>query len=111
MLTASEALRLQSAQLTEEEKTARDELLTQIKDHVISHMAFRGCEITVTETRGNVIASVTQALRSLEWQVQWQPLVQQSQLSGKPTITGLLLHLAPSDIAYMTVRESLATRN
>lgn len=108
MISAAEALRLPSAQLTSEESTASDALETAIEAHVRLKMERRGCEYTTEEKRPNVIAEVNQRLKRAGYQPQWQALVQQGKFSNNRVHMGFSLSLAPTDEAYQAVGEVLS---
>lgn len=101
MISAAEALRLPSAQLTPEESASADALEMSIESYVRLKMERRGCEYTTPETRPNIIAEVNQRLKTAGYQPQWQALVEQSVVKGAaPRHVGFKLALAPTDEAY-----------
>lgn len=101
MISAAEALRLPSAQLTSEERATADALEADIEAHVRLKMERRGCEFTTNETRSNVIAELNQRLKAAGFQPQWQAIIEPPRIGlGTPTHVGFKLALAPSDDAY-----------
>ena len=100
MISAAEALRLPSAQLTPEESTAADTLEDEIETHVRQHMERRGIEFSTKEKRGNVIAEVNQRLKGAGYLPQWQAIIEQGKFSTNRVHTGFGLSLAPTDEAY-----------
>lgn len=100
MIPATEALRLPSAQLTEEERTAAEVLEKAIDTHIRQHMEWRGCQIKITEVRLNVIAEINQRLKAAGYQADWHRMAERSQVTGEERLVGFLLVLAPLDEAY-----------
>lgn len=100
MITAADALRLPSAQLTDDEKQAADVLDAAIHVHLLSKMRFAGCDnFTTAEQNANVIAEVNQRLRRRgNWLTNWTPITK-AQKEGT-LIIGWRLDLKPNDAAY-----------
>ena len=101
MIAAKEALRLPTAQLSATEVEDANKLEAEIEESVINSMERRGCDLTTSQTNGNVIAEVNQRLKRAGYLPQWRPLVEKHKLDA--TIqqhVGFQLSLAPSDDAY-----------
>lgn len=102
MISAVEALRLPSAQLTPDEVRAADVLELAIENHVRAHMTWHGCEenFTTPEKRSHVMAEVNYRLRKAGWVAQWQMLVEKGRFSSNQIHAGwTLTMLLPSDEA------------
>lgn len=100
MISATDALRLPSAQLTGEEAAAADSLEAKIESGIRAAMERRGIDLQTNETRGNVIAEINQRLKAAGWVVQWRARVEPPRVGLTPTLVGYDLSLAPSDEAY-----------
>ena len=105
MISAVDALRLPSAQLSEEERAGADKLEIEIEIHIRKFMERRGCDFETKETRGNVIAEINQRLKAAGYVPQWKPLLERHKLNNAAvTHVGFGLSLAPSDPAYAAER-------
>lgn len=105
MISASEALRLPCAQLSDEEVAAVDALERELEEAVKNTMELKGLQINVKEANGNVIAEVSQRLKTAGYQVQWTPVVESHPLNkAHQRLVGFQLLLAPSDEAYRDAR-------
>ena len=103
MIPASEALKLPSAQLTDEEKAAVERMESEIDEGVRTGMEHRGIDLNFTETNGNVIAEVNQRVKKAGFNAQWIKLVQKHKFNAALTETvGYSLSLSPTDEAYQT---------
>lgn len=101
MISAVEALRLPSAMLTDEERTAADRIEAELEIHVRKYMEFRGVDFKTTETRNNVIAELNQRLKAAGWSTQWQRMSRPNRLSGgAQECVGHMLFIAPTDESY-----------
>lgn len=101
MIPAHEALKLPTAQLSEEQMHRADALEADIDRTVRSSMERRGCDIETKETDANVVAEVNQRLKTAGYSTEWRPNVEQNRLN--PTMMkhiGWKLTLAPTDVAY-----------
>lgn len=101
MISAKDALKLSTAQLSPKDKEEADKLEAEIEIVVSKTMEYRGCELTVSTTNGNAIAEVNQRLKRAGYQPQWQALVEQHKLNAAlQTHVGFRLSLSPNDDAY-----------
>lgn len=101
MITAVEALALPTAQLTEEEKTAADDLERLIDEHVRKGLQHRGVDLDISCTNGNVLSAVTHRLIEAGWIAEWTPITKQHALyRNRIEHVGFKLSLRPSVKAY-----------
>jgi hypothetical protein len=101
VIAAVDALKLPSAQLSDDERLAADKLEVAIEAHVLNNMRVNGVDFKTEELRPVVIAEVNQRLKRAGWQTQWQPLLEQHALNKAAVKhTGFGLNLAPSDAAF-----------
>ena len=103
MISATDALLLPTAQLSEEEQRAAALLEVEISAYVETHMEFRGCcDIKTEETRPSVIANVNQRLRRRGWHAEWKPVYRQDDPANKHkrAHAGYAIDLIPSNEAY-----------
>lgn len=102
MITAKEALRLPSAQLTPEEQHDVEELLKRIDQAVRTGMQHNGIVFESTEVRPQVNAEVIARLRHAGWSPQAIPEVEQPRFTGgKPSIRKVTIMLLPADESYI----------
>ena len=101
MITATEALRLPSAQLTHDERKGVVALLEKIDLEVRTGMKLNGIVIATDEIRPPVNAAVMQTLIRAGWNVAFHPIVVQSKVAGsKPYHTGFNMELTPSVASF-----------
>ncbi len=101
MISASEALRLPSAQLSPDESAAADALDAELDAHLREHMRRGGATFDTKEVRGPVIAEVTWRLRRAKYEVQVMAAQAASPLNPQQLrVVGYRLVLTPSDEAY-----------
>lgn len=101
MLPALDALLLDRAKLTREEKQATEQLLEEIDIYARSNMEHRGLYGFRTETtNGNVVAAANVKLRQLGYMTQWNPLMKPQGPNKEALHIGWTLTLNPSDQAY-----------
>jgi hypothetical protein len=102
MISASEALRLPSAQLSPDESAAADALDAELDAHLREHMRRGGATFDTKEVRGPVIAEVTWRLRRAKYEVQVMAAQAASPLNPQQLrVVGYRLVLTPSDEAYL----------
>lgn len=108
MIPAAEALKLPTAQLTDEERAAADKLEADIEEHVRVGMQRRGVDLSIKEINGNVIAEVNQRLKAAGFTPQWQAQVERHKLNAAlQAHVGYKLSLSPSDQAYTEAHQLL----
>jgi hypothetical protein len=102
VIPAVEALKLEGAQLTDEQKMAADKLEAAIDTHVRANMRINGVDYATEEKDPMVIAEVNQRLKRAGWLPQWEMRLERHRLNAAapPTLIGFGLHLAPSDDAF-----------
>ncbi len=101
MIPASEALQLNTAKLTDEERAAADRLEAMIEEQVRKSMAYRGVDIEGKETNRNVLAAVNFRLIAAGYNAQWQIVMDQHPLNRAiQNVVGFKLALSPSTEAY-----------
>lgn len=103
MITAGEALQLDSAKLTEAEIEAANKLEGTIEEFVRKEMKFYGCTFDGKETDPNVLAEVNRRLKAAGYTPEWKYLIQQHPLNAaKSQVIGFQVLLTPGDAAYRT---------
>ena len=109
ILPASEALRLPSAQLTEDEKKIVDKVLADIDAEIHKHFKRNGFEYSTNCNNPAVVFEIAQLLQDAGYMVQCQPRLSQNRFNpqGPPNIDGFVLLCAPSREAVLATRESL----
>jgi len=108
VITAIEALKLPTAQLTDEERIAADKLEADLEVHVRNNMKLNGVEYRTEEKNPVVIAEVNQRLKRAGWQPQWQMLAEPHKLNKAiNSVIGFGLFLAPNDAAFAEVFRAL----
>jgi len=108
VISAAEALRLASAQLTDEEKQAADGLEILIEEYVRKGMKRNGVDLETKMTNRSVIAEVNHRLRAAGWSTQWEPIVERHKLNAAvQSVTGWRLSLFPTDAAYDDAARSI----
>jgi hypothetical protein len=101
VITAIEALKLKTAQLSADDLATVDRLESQIEEHIRMHMEHRGCELSLKETNNNIIAELNQRLKEAGYATQWGALTESHPLNAaKKVVVGFHLVLAPTDEAY-----------
>lgn len=101
MIAAIEALRLPTAELSDEERAGADALEAELEKYVRENMSFRGIEYEGKETRANVISAVNHRLVAAGYNAQWQLTANKHPLNAALTqIVGFKLALAPNADAY-----------
>lgn len=107
MIRAAAALQLPAAKLTDAQRVKADRLEHELELHVRKDMEFRGVDIKIPETDGNVIAEVNQRLKAAGYAPSWQRIDQPHPLNKAVTVcAGWFLSLSPSDEAYREARET-----
>lgn len=109
MIRAVEALRLPSAKLSPEERTAADTLEKQIDAHVRLHMVRGVLHYDTRETRVPVVTEVQCRIRAAGWKLDVLGLNQRSVVSGKEVTIGYRFMLTPTDEAYRAAEEMIAS--
>lgn len=108
MITASEALRLPSAQLTEDDKGIVAKLLREIETGIQTSMKRNGFEFQTNNTNPAAMFEVVVILQEHGFTVQCQPLLNQPAIhGGRPTHVGYALQCAPSQASIEASRRTL----
>ncbi len=109
MIRAVEALRLPSAKLSPEERSAADALEGAIDAFVRQHMV-RGClSYDARETRVPVVTEVQCRIRAAGWKLDVLGLNQRSAVSNREMTVGYRFMLTPTDEAYRAADEIIAS--
>lgn len=109
MIRAVEALRLPSAKLSPEERSAADTLEGQLDAHVRLHMVRGVLHYDTRETRVPVVTEVQCRIRAAGWQLDTLALKSRSVVSGQEVTIGYRFMLTPSDEAYRAADEIIAS--
>lgn len=108
MIHASEALRLPSAQLTEDENKMVTAILDEIDTGVRTNVRRNGFEFKTNCTSAPAIFEVTQVLQDGGWIVNCQPILKHPRIQGGMTThEGFTLVCAPSREAVLAARQAL----
>jgi hypothetical protein len=101
VIRAEAALRLPTAQLSEEELRKADTVEREIETLVLKGMERRGVDLNIAETSSNIIAEVNQRLKQAGYNAQWQALIESHPLNkAMNKLVGFKLSLSPTDESY-----------
>jgi hypothetical protein len=107
MISAADALRLGSAQLTEEDNKIVQKLLGEIDNAIRNKKVMRrnGFDYTTNSTNPAAMFEVVSILQDHGYVVNCQPILRQGQVHGsKPFHDGYALNVAPSREAVIAAR-------
>lgn len=106
MISATDALLLPRAQLTEDERKAADDMEAALEAHIRSTMTRYGCdELYTTEMNRKVLAEVNQRLIRAGWKPTWHMRTEIGTLTADRRHTGFQVTLEPSAEAYQAAAE------
>lgn len=101
MITAKEALTLDSAKLTAEQLILVGKLEADIEAHVRKFMEHRGCDFQTEITDPNVISKVNQHLRQAGFATEWRFIMEKHRLNAAINkCVGAQVSLHPTDESY-----------
>ena len=105
---AAEALRLPTAQLSQEENDLVDKICKEINDGINKGMKRNGFEFTTSCANGAVVFEVVSELQSADYMVQIQMQVEQPRFQGaQPTVRGYTLTCMPTKEAVTASKRML----
>lgn len=102
MISAKEALQLDTARLSVEQIAQADKLEADIDTHVRKRMERRGVDFHSEVTDPNVVAEVNQRLIRAGYEPSWRFLIEKHSLNHAiQKCVGVQLGLRPKDAAYL----------
>jgi hypothetical protein len=108
VIPAVEALRLQTAQLSDEEKAAADRIESEIEEAVRKGMTRSGLNFQSKENRPVVIAEINQRMKAAGYEPGAQLVVDVHPLNkAQQIVVGFRMGLAPTDESYRAYERAL----